>query len=105
MICVQNQVECLTSKEVTFPLVKQETSFFSTLEFFDSRVRSVADNFLGALIDFDFKVSRSGFVEVSLGVRTSFFPLVSVVGKGSALGRTMVGFIVVSVFIWLVNPL
>ena len=78
---------------------------FFHLGIFDSRVRSVAGNFLGALVDFDLKVSRSGFVEVSLGVRTSFFPLVSVVGKGSALGRTMVGFIVVSVFIWLVNPL
>ena len=76
---------------------------FFHLGIFYSRVRSVADNFLGALVDFDFKVSRSGFVEVSLGVRTSFFPLVSVVGKGSALGRTMVGFIVVSVsFGWLI---
>ena len=84
MICVQNQVECLTSKEVTFPLVKQETSFFFHLGIFDSGVRSVAGNFLGALVDFDFKVSRSGFVEVSLGVRTSFFPLVAVVGNGSA---------------------
>lgn len=45
------------------------------LAIFDSRVRGVAGNFLGALVDFDFKVSRSGFVEVSLGVHTSFLYL------------------------------